>query len=377
MTTTAATTLPPRADMLAALEARDASCDGLFYAAVSTTGVFCRPSCPARHPRPEHVTFYATAPEALQAGYRPCRRCHPLEQRGSTPPWMTALIARVEAEPWQRIRDEDLRAEGLDPAAVRRRFRRSLGMTFQQYSRARRLGQAVRALGEGDSVDEVVFAHGWSSHSGFRAAFTRSVGAPPGEVAMRLRGASVPPVAGSPAADTGASPDGIIRLSWIVTPLGGMIAGATDEAVCLLEFADQPRTRAQLAALSRALSRPLARGDGPLLDALRAQLDEYFAGSRRTFDLPIDAPGSEFQRLVWDRLRQIPYGATLTYASLARELGRPAAARAVGSANAANRIAIVIPCHRVVAAGGGLGGYGGGLWRKLRLLETEGAAPHH
>jgi AraC family transcriptional regulator of adaptative response/methylated-DNA-[protein]-cysteine methyltransferase len=132
---------------------------------------------------------------------------------------------------------------------------------------------------------------------------------------------------------------------------------------------------AQLETLRRRFARPLAPGDSPLFPVLRAQLGDYFAGRRRAFDLPLDYPGSPFQRRVWDALRRIPYGETRTYAELARDIGVPGAARAVGRANGANRLAIVIPCHRVIAAGGGLGGYGGGLWRKLRLLELEGVAP--
>ena len=131
----------------------------------------------------------------------------------------------------------------------------------------------------------------------------------------------------------------------------------------------------QLDTLRRRFDRPLAPGDSPLFAPLRAQLDEYFAGRRTAFDLPLEYPGSPFQRRVWDALRRIPYGETRSYAQLAREIGAPGSARAVGTANGANRIAIVIPCHRVIAADGGLGGYGGGLWRKLRLLELEGGAP--
>jgi AraC family transcriptional regulator of adaptative response/methylated-DNA-[protein]-cysteine methyltransferase len=154
-----------------------------------------------------------------------------------------------------------------------------------------------------------------------------------------------------------------------------MVAGVTGGAVCLLEFADQPRVGRQLAAVARSFGRPLTPGESPELDAVRRQLGEYFAGERRSFELPLATPGTPFQRLVWDELRRIPYGETLTYAELALGLGRPGASRAVGQANGANRIAILIPCHRVVACDGGLGGYGGGLWRKLRLLETEGASP--
>lgn len=346
--------LPPREEMLAALFERDRSYDGLFYAGITTTGVFCRPSCPARDPRPEHVEFYATTREALVAGFRPCKRCRPLDAEAGTPEWAAQLVARVESDPRARITDADLRAQGLDPAAVRRWFKKTHGMTFQAYCRARRLGDAFAALRAGDSIDEVVFEHGWESHSGFRSAFGKLAGAPPGAAA--------------------AAPDSaVVRLAWLDTPVGPLVAGATDEAVVMLEFPDRRMIEAQLDTLRRRFARPLVPGQSPLFTRLHSQLGEYFAGERRTFDLPLAYPGSPFQQQVWDALLRIPYGETRTYAELARELGAPSAARAVGRANGANRIAIVIPCHRVIAADGGLGGYGGGLWRKLRLLETEGA----
>jgi AraC family transcriptional regulator, regulatory protein of adaptative response / methylated-DNA-[protein]-cysteine methyltransferase len=345
--------LLPREEMLKALGARDRSYDGLFYAAVTTTGVFCRPSCPARDPRPEHVEFYATTREALVAGFRPCKRCRPLDPEAGTPEWAARLIGRVEADPAARVSDADLRAEGLDPAAVRRWFQKTHGMTFQAYCRARRLGDAFVALRAGDALDDVVFEHGWGSHSGFRTAFGKLAGAPPAAAA--------------------AAPDGsLIRLAWMETPVGPLVAGAIGDALVMLEYPDRRMLETQLDTLRRRFGRPLAPGESPLFDRLREQLGEYFAGRRRAFELPLEYPGTPFQRRVWDALLRIPYGETRTYAELARELGAPRAARAVGTANGANRLAILIPCHRVIAAGGGLGGYGGGLWRKLRLLETEG-----
>lgn len=358
--------LPSRDEMLAAVYARDASCDGLFFPAVTTTGVFCRPSCPARDPRPENVEFYATAREALLAGFRPCRRCRPLEPGGATSPWMADLIARVERAPSARISDADLRADGLDPATVRRHFKRMLGMTFQEYSRSRRLGAALAALRDGTPLDDVVFEHGWSSHSGFREAFRQTIGSPPAEAARSATRSG---------STDDARPADPVLLGWVRTPLGDMVAGVAGTALCLLEFPDRRTIEAQLDTLRRRLGRPVIAGETPLFDDLGAQLGEYFAGARTSFELPLEYPGTPFQRRVWDSLRRIPYGETRTYADVAIEIGAPGAARAVGRANGLNRIAIVIPCHRVVAAGGGLGGYGGGLWRKLRLLETEGAWP--
>lgn len=344
-----------KAEMERAFRDRDGSYDGLFYAAVTTTGVFCRPSCSAKKAKPEHVQYFQTAKEALFAGFRPCARCRPLDggesPNDAAPSWVRRLVDRVEAAPTRRIPDAELAAEGIDPAAARRWFIRNYGMSFQAYCRARRLGAAFRAIQSGSAIDDAVFDHGWESHSAFRDAFAKAVGLPPG------------------AARAG----DFVRMAWIDTPLGPMVAGATETAVCLLEFSDRRMMEAQLRTVASRLGKPLLPAESPLIDALKEQLDEYFSGERRAFDLPLDYPGTDFQRRVWDGLLRIPYGQTRSYAQLAAEIGAPLASRAVGTANGMNRIAILIPCHRVIAADGSLGGYGGGLWRKLRLLETEGA----
>jgi len=359
-----------RDEMVRAFMERDRSYDGLFYAGVTSTMVFCKPSCPARKPRPERVELFGAAREALFAGFRPCRRCRPLESTGRTPAWFKTLIGQVEAEPSRRIRDAELAEQGLDPAVVRRYFKRAYGMTFQAYSRARRLGEAFSSIRRGASIDEAVFDHGWESHSGFREAFGKLVEAPPGSVRRKGR------------THGGAHGDlcdgergGCVRLAWIETPLGPMVAGATERAVCLLEFTDRRMLEAQMETVRRRFGVPLLPGGRGLLERLERELGEYFAGARTAFDLPLDYPGTDFQRRVWQALLRIPYGRTRSYAEIARAMGSPGAARAVGRANGLNRISILIPCHRVVGADGELGGYGGGLWRKLRLLETEGAVP--
>ena len=162
-----------------------------------------------------------------------------------------------------------------------------------------------------------------------------------------------------------------VVLRMLGTPLGTGLAGATDQGICLLEFTDRPMLPTQLQVLSRRTQRPLRAGRHPLLDALQDQLDEYFAGERIAFDLPLVAPGSPFQERTWEALRRIPPGRTLSYEELALQAGRPGAQRAAGTANGANRIALVVPCHRVIRKGGALGGYGGGLWRKAWLLDHE------
>jgi len=157
----------------------------------------------------------------------------------------------------------------------------------------------------------------------------------------------------------------------IKTPLGDMLAGATSDAICLLEFNDRGRLEKQFKTLRGIFVMPLLPGEHALFAPLRDQLAQYFEGKRTAFDIPLASPGTGFQRKVWQALRDIPYGQTMSYGEVARTIGKPGAARSVGAANGANRIAIIIPCHRVIAAGGRPGGYGGGLWRKFRLLDLE------
>lgn len=162
-----------------------------------------------------------------------------------------------------------------------------------------------------------------------------------------------------------------IRVAVIKTPLGDMLAGATSDAICLLEFDDRGRLERQSQTARKLFRVPFLPGEHALFAVLRDQLAQYFEGKRTAFDIPLSYPGTDFQRKVWQALQTIPYGQTRSYAEVARTIGKPGAARAVGGANGSNRIAIIIPCHRVIAAGGGPGGYGGGLWRKQKLLELE------
>jgi AraC family transcriptional regulator of adaptative response/methylated-DNA-[protein]-cysteine methyltransferase len=262
---------------------------------------------------------------------------------------MSALLAEVERDPTTRIKDGDLRARGLDPAGVRRHFLAHYGMTFHAYCRSRRMGAALARIRAGADLDDVTFASGYESASGFREAFSHLFGSPPGR---------------------GRASDCVL-LAWLGSPLGPLVAGATSEGVCLLEFTDRRMIEAQLATLRRRLGRALVPGENDHLERLRSELAEYFAGSRREFGLPLVIPGSPFQQRVWQALRDIPYGETRSYEDLADQLGSPRAARAVGRANGLNRLAIVVPCHRVVTKNGELGGYGGGVWRKRYLLELE------
>lgn len=340
--------MPPTPEMQRTYLERDASYDGLFYLGVHTTGIFCRPTCPARKPRPKSVEYFPTAHAALAAGYRPCKRCRPLEL-DDQPPWAAALLMDVERAPSARITDSALRARGIDPGTVRRYFLRRYGMTFQAFTRLRRLSGALNQIRANGTLDTAVFESGYESHSGFRDAFTRTFGNPPG----RYRKGEC------------------VFLSWLRSPLGPLVAGATAEGVCLLEFTDRRMLEAEFASLRKLLDAPVVPGPHEHLDTLQSELAKYFARSLQTFSVPLVYPGSAFQRRVWERLLAILYGETRSYEQIAVAIGEPRAVRAVGRANGLNRIAILIPCHRVVTKNGALGGYGGGLRRKQYLLDLE------
>jgi AraC family transcriptional regulator of adaptative response/methylated-DNA-[protein]-cysteine methyltransferase len=327
----------------------DRSFDGLFVAGVRTTGIFCRPSCPARKPKPENLEYFATPAEACARGYRACLRCHPQTSPGERPAWLQPLFQRLEAEPDTRLTATDLKRLGLEPARVRRWFQHHLGLSFAEYARHQRLGRALTTLQQGGTLDAAALGHGFESHSGFRDAFSRHFGTPPG------------------AARTSAC----LKAEVIASPLGPLLIAASDLGICLLEFSDPERVTLTLKRLRQRVGLPWVPGEHPHLNQLKNELAAYFAGQLQIFTVPLHAPGTAFQERVWAGLRQIPFGATASYAELAHRLGCPNGQRAVGLANGANRIAIVIPCHRVVNSGGALGGYGGGLWRKLRLLELE------
>lgn len=338
----------PTAEMTRAYLKGDASYDGLFYLGVKTTGIFCRPTCPARKPLPKNVEYFATPQAALASGYRPCKRCRPLDA-DDQPAWAAKLLNEVERDPAPRIADADLKARGIDPATVRRYFLRRYGMTFQAFTRARRLSTGYNLIRERKNMDTAVFESGFDSHSGFRDAFLRTFGDTPAK----------------------AHKGECVFLSWLRSPLGPLIAGATTEGVCLLEFTDRRMIEKQLDTLRKRFTMPLAPGTNTHLDKLEDELEAYFGGTRREFSAPLIYPGTDFQRRVWRELLKIPYGETRSYEDVARAVGDKNAVRAVGRANGLNRIAIVIPCHRVVNKSGELGGYGGGLRRKQFLLDLE------
>ncbi len=332
-----------------ALLRKDKSFEGLFFVAVKTTGIFCRPSCTARKPKRENVVFYETSLDAMRDGFRPCKVCRPLAPLGEAPEEITGLLKQIELNPFEKIRDYDLTQKGLQPSRVRRWFIANHGMTFQAYQRLMRINSAYTNISNGSKVTDAAFDNGYSSLSGFQHTFKKAAAMNPKDA-----GSKEP-----------------LALARLETPLGQMIAVASSKGICILEFTDRRMLETQFRQVEKHFQSPILPGKNKHFEILKIQLAEYFNGNRKEFEVPLHTVGTPFQKSVWDILRKIPYGETISYKKEAEMLGKPTAVRAVANANGHNRIAVIIPCHRVIGDNGKLVGYGGGLWRKDRLLKLE------
>ncbi len=340
---------PSDDDLFSALMARDETFDGVVFVGVSTTGIFCRLSCPARKPRRENCTFLPTVAACLEAGFRPCRRCSPLSPPASAAPLVRQLLEAFDARPEHRWRECDLRELGMDPSNVRRAFKRHFGLTFLEMARLRRLRRGAQTLADGGAVIDAQLEAGFDSGSGFRHALARVMGRPPSALDERA---------------------GLLA-TWIDTPLGPMIAVGDRVSLRLLEFFDRRALPTELKQLRAVANSDIGVGPGQATDQIRAELDAYFRGEASQFQTPVYQRGSSLDREVWTALRQLPPGQTVSYAWLADRIGRPSAVRAVARANGRNALAIHTPCHRVIGSDGDLTGYGGGIWRKRWLLHHE------
>ncbi|MBC7279907.1 trifunctional transcriptional activator/DNA repair protein Ada/methylated-DNA--[protein]-cysteine S-methyltransferase [Hoeflea sp.] len=341
--------LPDTATLYDALLARDPSYDGRAYVCVSSTGIFCRLTCPARKPKPENCSFYATVGECIQAGYRACKRCHPMAPAAEAEPAIKVLLAALSERKGHRWSEPDIARMGLDPSTVRRAFNRHFGMTFLEMARLERLRNGHVALAGGGKVIEAQLDAGFSSPGAFRTAFARLMGQAPNSFLA----------------------DAAVKADYIDTPLGAMIALADRTHLHLLEFADRKALPAELRRMHQIFKGRIGIGRQPPMDLLESELEAYFAGRDARFSVPLAFHGSDFTRTVWHALVDIPAGETRSYSAIARQIGRPSAIRAVARANGANQIALLVPCHRVIGADGSLTGYGGGLWRKQKLIEIE------
>ena len=343
--------LPSCEEMYRALCERNSEYEGIFHVGVRTTGIFCRPTCPARKPKLENVDFFRSVADCIAAGFRPCKRCKPLEPAGETPDWLNELLQKIDEQPNHRWTDADLRDAAVDPARVRRWFKKHHGMTFHSYLRSKRLAVAMGQISTGnENSTSAALASGYESQSGFREAFKNWFGQ-------------------SPTKSKSANPP--LLMNRILTQLGPMVVVADNESIVLLEFADRRMLETQLKRVQKHFATVFAPGTNHVIKQCESEMNAYLDGNLTEFTVPIVSPGSEFQQLVWDQLKQIPFGETTSYERIAHQINRPGACRAVGTANGDNRLAIIIPCHRVIRSDGTISGYGGGKWRKKWLLDHE------
>ncbi|MBL1437129.1 MAG: bifunctional transcriptional activator/DNA repair protein Ada [Rhodobacteraceae bacterium] len=341
--------LPDDKTLYKALLTRDGQFEGHAYVGVKTTGIFCRLTCPARKPKPENCTFYATIGACIEAGFRACKRCHPLAPAAKADPTIGALLKALDDRPAFRWAESDLTRMGFDLSTVRRSFKRQFGMTFLEMARLRRLREGFETISNGGKVIDAQLDAGFESSSAFRAAFATLLGCAPGALGTT----------------------GLLLADWIETPIGDMISLCSTTHLHLLEFIDRKALPAELSRLNAMAKGEIGIGRTARSEQIRAELAAYFSGESAVFATPTALYGSAFTRAVWGELQKIPAGETRSYGQIAQQISRPSAARAVARANGANQIALVIPCHRVIGADGALTGYGGGLWRKQRLLEIE------
>ncbi len=322
---------------------------GVFYVGVKTTRVFCVSTCRARKPKRENVSFYRSSEEAMQHGFRPCKVCQPLAAFDDIPEDIAQLLLIMRENPQKKITDSDILDMGFNPSRIRRWFTSNYNLTFHAYQRAIRLNVAVKGLKNGERVTSTAFSSGYESLSGFGYTFKNAFQTTP-EKASEIT---------------------LIYHHKFSTPLGPMYAAATENGLCLLEFADRPDLEKQIQSLSNRLHTKIITGTNQYITATIEQLREYFEGSRKEFDIPLVLVGSDFQQKVWQELIRIPFGTTRSYKRQSEALGDMKAIRAVASANGQNKIAIVVPCHRVIGSDGSLTGYAGGLSRKKWLLDHE------
>ncbi len=350
--------MPSEHEMHAAVAARDKTLDREFVYAVITTGVFCRPSCASRPARPENLRFFPDADSALAAGFRPCKRCRPT----NTEPGLSRLVgvARfIEAHAEERLTLRKLAGRvGLSPSRLQRVFKAEFGVSPRAYQDAVRMKRFRASLKEGDRVTGAIFSAGYGSLSRVYGERTRNLGMTP--QAYRAGGAGE-----------------TISYASRDTALGALLLAATGRGVCFVQFGED------LEALRKQLRREFPKAalvasnaqDAPELDAWAAALDAHLASGAPRPELPLDLRGTAFQMRVWRFLVSVREGEVISYGELAARIEQPGAARAVASACAANRVAVLVPCHRVLRGDGNLGGYRWGLERKRALLDAERSGP--
>lgn len=339
-----------------AVEKRDKAADGSFILAVKTTGIYCRPSCPARQAKRENVLFFADPAAAERAGFRPCKRCRPTEQ--SLAMRQTQVIAEACRAIEQAIEAGEpdppfaalAKAAGLSAFHFHRLFKETTGVTPKAYAAARRAGQARQGLEDGGSITAAIYGAGYSSSSRFYEGSSARLGMRPSDYRAGGRGAE-------------------IRFAVGECSLGAFLVAATAKGVCAIMLGDAPEPL--VAALEDRFPKARLVGGDADFEMLVAQVVGLIEAPGQPSTLPLDLRGTAFQQQVWRALTAIPPGITVSYAEIARRIGAPKAVRAVAQACAANPAAIAVPCHRVVRSDGALSGYAWGIERKQELIRRE------
>ena len=336
-----------------AVEGRDARFDGVFVYGVRSTGVYCKPSCPSRRPRRQQVEFFPSREAAEVAGFRPCLRCKPREAKATDPQAEMVLRAcrSIEGREGEAVSLEELGAElGVSPHHLQRTFKRLTGITPRQYAAALRLKRFKSRIKEGDEVTAAMYDAGYGSSSRLYEKASGHLGMTPATYRRKGEGMNM----GYAIADSN---------------LGRLLVAATDRGVCSVQFGEGDG-ELEAALFEEYPAASIRRDDTRLGEAVESLL-RRLEGARPQIELPLDVQATAFQTRVWEELRRIPYGATRSYAEVAEAMGQPTATRAVARACAANPVALITPCHRVVRSGGALGGYRWGVRRKEELLRRE------
>lgn len=329
---------------------RDAKSDGTFVYGVSSTQIYCRPSCPSRRPRRDRVSFFASPDSAEQQGFRACKRCHPREtgdQRSELIQRACDLLERAE-EPMTLSRlSEEL---GISAFHLQRTFKKALGISPRQYAASRRSNKFKDSVRDGQAITSAMYDAGYGSSSRLYERSTAELGMTPATYSRNGRGAT-------------------INFAITECELGYLLVAATEKGVCAVRLGSNPNELEQ-DLRSEFSAAQINRDAGQLTESVLAIL-EHLAGTRPNLNLPLDVQATAFQRLVWEALVAIPYGSTRSYGEVAQAIGRPSAVRAVARACATNPVALVVPCHRVIGSDKSLSGYRWGLERKKKLLERE------
>jgi AraC family transcriptional regulator, regulatory protein of adaptative response / methylated-DNA-[protein]-cysteine methyltransferase len=335
-----------------AFVARDASCEGQYYIAVKTTGIYCRPGCPARLPKRANVRFFDTRNEAERAGFRPCKRCKPDQPSlGELHAGKITQACRLIETADEAPKLDDLAAAvGLSSYHFHRIFKQALGVTPKAYATVHRANRVREGLGRSGTVTEAIYDAGFNSNGRFYANASEVLGMTPTD--FRAGGAGQ-----------------AIRYAIGACSLGSVLVAASEKGVCAILFGDEPESLGK--ELQVMFPRARIIGGDKAFEELTGKVLAFVEDPAKGLDLPLDVRGTAFQHRVWEALRRIPVGSTASYSEIAKKIGAPQAVRAVARACATNRIAVAIPCHRVVRSDGGLSGYRGGVKRKRALLAKE------